>query len=135
MQLQSLLALTLPLLAHSKLVLDYQAARGDDPESLGLLNLEKARGEKVKEHTDDLFILAGEDTDGNPAAHFHRKKDYIRAEYHALKDQMEADKTYNITYEFAVHNTAEKLQIWQLYVPSIHHHFRPNQCMVRMAFI
>jgi hypothetical protein len=77
------LQLLFPLLwlagsAISKLLVDYNADRGDDVSKIGFLNLEQARGDKIKENTDDLYIKAGKDWRGSKAAHFHRKKGYIR---------------------------------------------------------
>lgn len=64
--------------AFSKLLVDYNAERGDDISNIGLMNLEQARGDKVRANTDDLYIKAGKDWRGSKAAHFHRKKGYIR---------------------------------------------------------
>lgn len=55
-------------------LVDYNAAKGDDPKKLGTLNLEKAKGDKPKGNTKDLYIKLDKDWKGTPAAHFHHKK-------------------------------------------------------------
>lgn len=64
--------------AICKLLVDYNADRGDDISRVGLVNLEQARNVKPKANTDDLYIKADKDWRGSKAAHFHRKKGYIR---------------------------------------------------------
>jgi hypothetical protein len=79
MRFQILLAsFSLAIGIHSKLLVDYNAERGDEVSKMGLLNLEKERNNTIKSNTDDLYIKAGKDWRGTNAAHFHRKKDYIR---------------------------------------------------------
>jgi hypothetical protein len=73
--------LTLLWLADSaicKLLVNYNAEQGDDVSNMGLMNLEHIRGDTIKANTDDLYIKAGKDWRGSKAAHFHRKKGYIR---------------------------------------------------------
>jgi hypothetical protein len=62
----------------SKLLVDYNADRGDNVSEMGQLNLEEARNHTIDSNTDDLYIKAGKDWRGTKAAHFHRKKGYIR---------------------------------------------------------
>jgi len=62
----------------AKLLVDYNAARGDDVKILGLINLEKERYNRTKENTNDLYIKNDKDWAGTKSAHFHRKKGYIR---------------------------------------------------------
>lgn len=64
--------------AICKLLVDYSAERGDDVSGIGLMNLEQARNDRIKANTDDLYVKAGKDWRGSKAAHFHRKKGYIR---------------------------------------------------------
>jgi hypothetical protein len=64
--------------ATSKLLVDYNAERGDEISKIGLMNLEQARGDTIKSNTEDLYIKAGTDWRGTKSAHFHRKKGYIR---------------------------------------------------------
>lgn len=105
--------LYLALGASSKLLVDYNADRDDKVSTLGLMNLEELRGQPIKENTDDLFIKAGKDWRGKKSAHFHRKKDYIRAEMHALNKQTKAGETYHMTYSFALGATPDSLMVWQ----------------------
>jgi hypothetical protein len=60
--------------AICKLLVDYNADRGDDVSSIGLVNLERARDDTIKANIDDLYIKADKDWRGSKAAHFHRKK-------------------------------------------------------------
>jgi hypothetical protein len=122
--------------AVSKLLVDYNADRGDDVSKIGLMNLEQARGVKIGSNTDDLYIKAGKDWRGSKAAHFHRKKGYIRcviaatsegtalcsktnahgsnsAEMHALNKQTQAGETYYLTYSFALGAVPQSLMVWQ----------------------
>ncbi|OGM48813.1 hypothetical protein ABOM_003028 [Aspergillus bombycis] len=110
-KLFAVLAALQPALAKS--LLDFSAARGDNPSVLGVRNLESVRNTRPKDNTNDLYIKLDKDPKGTPALHFHRKKDYIRAEYHALKDQIEADKTYYIGYKFSLGAIQQSLMIWQ----------------------
>lgn len=112
----AVLAALQPALAKS--LVDFSAARGDNPSILGLRNLESVRNTKLDENTKDLYIKLDKDPKGTPALHFHRKKDYIRAEYHSLKNQIEVDKTYYIGYKFSLGAIQQSLMIWQLYVVS-----------------
>jgi hypothetical protein len=64
--------------AICKLLVDYNADHGDDVSSIGLVNLERARDDTIKANIDDLYIKADKDWRGSKAAHFHRKKGYIR---------------------------------------------------------
>jgi hypothetical protein len=64
--------------ATSKLLVDYNASRGDAVSEMGQPNLEEARNHTIDSNTPDLYIKAGKDWRGTKAAHFHRKKDYIR---------------------------------------------------------
>ncbi|EAS32157.3 uncharacterized protein CIMG_03181 [Coccidioides immitis RS] len=100
--------------ALSKLVVDYQAARGDDPSVMGYLNLEAKRGKRVLEHRPDLYIKKGKDPKGVACAHFHRKKGNIRAEYHALNKVTKKNKTYTIRYEFSLGQVQQSLMVWQM---------------------
>ncbi|KAF9886525.1 hypothetical protein FE257_011432 [Aspergillus nanangensis] len=108
-----LLTLSLLPAIQAKLLLDFNATRGDDPSTLGTLNLEAERGDKPDSNSDELYIKLGEDPDGNPALHFHRDEGYIRAEYHALKDEMESDTTYYIGYSLSMAQLQQSLMIWQ----------------------
>ncbi|GMF73048.1 unnamed protein product [Aspergillus oryzae] len=107
----AVLAALQPALAKS--LVDFSAARGDNPSILGLRNLESVRNTKLDENTKDLYIKLDKDPKGTPALHFHRKKDYIRAEYHSLKNQIEVDKTYYIGYKFSLGAIQQSLMIWQ----------------------
>lgn len=62
----------------AKLLIDFNAARGDQPSVLGQVNLEEERNTTIKEQTADLFFKKGADWKGLPAAHVHRKAGYIR---------------------------------------------------------
>ncbi|KAL1602710.1 hypothetical protein SLS60_006131 [Paraconiothyrium brasiliense] len=95
------------------LLVDFNAARGDDPKVLGLRNLEAARGNTRSDNAADLYIKSDKDASGTAAAHFHRKKDNIRAEYHALNKQTQAGKTYWIGYDVSVAKIQKSLMIWQ----------------------
>ncbi|RAH69871.1 uncharacterized protein BO66DRAFT_323869 [Aspergillus aculeatinus CBS 121060] len=109
------LAVTLTLLppALSTPLLNFSAANGDPPSTLGILNLEEARDQKVSTNTNDLYIKLASDPHGVPALHYHRKKDYIRAEYHALANQIEEGKTYYIGYKFSLGVIEQSLMIFQ----------------------
>ncbi|KAI0115647.1 hypothetical protein GGR51DRAFT_503670 [Nemania sp. FL0031] len=112
-RLYALLSLMLCQMAASALLVDYSAARGDDPSKMGQLNLESTRGTKVSKNTADLYIKSDVDWRGTKCAHFHRKKDWIRAEYHALNKKTESGKTYFIGYQFALGVIPDALMIWQ----------------------
>ncbi|KAA8902929.1 hypothetical protein FN846DRAFT_814114 [Sphaerosporella brunnea] len=107
------LLLILPILVSANLLLDYNAARGDAPDTLGLLNLEAARDDKVAANRADLYIKLGTDPKGVTALHVHRDKGDIRAEYHALKDKTAADKTYYIGYSFSLGTVTDNLVLFQ----------------------
>ncbi|RAL10947.1 uncharacterized protein BO97DRAFT_471270 [Aspergillus homomorphus CBS 101889] len=94
-------------------LLSFSAAKGDDPSVLGIRNLEEARDEKISDNTNDLYIKLGTDPHGTPALHYHRKKDYIRAEYHALPHKLEEGKTYYIGYKFSLGVIEQSLMIFQ----------------------
>jgi hypothetical protein len=96
-----------------KSLLDFSAARGDNPSILGVRNLEAERGVRPKKNT-RLFIKLGKGPNGAPALHYHRKKDYTRAEYHALKDQIKVDQTYYIGYKFSLGAIEQSMMLWQL---------------------
>ncbi|KAF7590819.1 hypothetical protein BBP40_002341 [Aspergillus hancockii] len=114
MQVYKILALLATLQpALSKTLLDFSAARGDDPSGLGVRNLESERGVRPKDNTDDLYIKLDKDPNGTPALHYHRKKDFIRAEYHALKDKIKVDQTYYIGYKFSLGAIEQSLMLWQ----------------------
>ncbi|KAK7192981.1 hypothetical protein DPSP01_005190 [Paraphaeosphaeria sporulosa] len=106
-------ALILAPAALGALLVDFNAARGDDPKALGLRNLEAARGDKRSENSADLYIKADKDADGAAAAHFHRAKANIRAEYHALNQETQAGKTYWIGYDVSIKKLQKGLMIWQ----------------------
>lgn len=108
-QILALLPVTL-----GALLVDFNAARGDDPKLLGLRNLEAARDEKRSDNAADLYIKSGRDVNGTAAAHFHRDKGNIRAEYHALNKQTQAGKTYWIGYHVSITKIQKGLMIWQL---------------------
>lgn len=76
--LRALHALTLPLLAASALLLDFNAGRGDDPSTMGLINLEGARDKGQSANTPDLYIKSDKDWRGVKAAKFHRDVGNIR---------------------------------------------------------
>lgn len=59
-------------------LVDFNAARGDDPRKLGSLNLEKGKGDRPKQNTKDLYIKLDKDWKGTKAAHFHHKAGYRR---------------------------------------------------------
>lgn len=107
-------ALALVPTALSALLVDFNAARGDDPKVLGLRNLEAARGDKPSDNAADLYVKTDKDANGTAAAHFHRAKGNIRAEYHALNKKTQADKTYWIGYDVSVKQIQKSLMIWQL---------------------
>ncbi|OOO05226.1 Polysaccharide lyase [Aspergillus oryzae] len=120
----AVLAALQPALAKS--LVDFSAARGDNPSILGLRNLESVRNTKLDENTKDLYIKLDKDPKGTPALHFHRKKDYIRAEYHSLKNQIEVDKTYYIGYKFSLGAIQQSLMIWQFKEYSANSHGGAN---------
>ncbi|KAF1964598.1 hypothetical protein BU23DRAFT_547351 [Bimuria novae-zelandiae CBS 107.79] len=95
------------------LLVDFSASRGDDPGVIGFRNLEAARGDKPHDNTADLYIKAAQDASGTAAAHFHRAKGNIRAEYHALKEKTLPDTTYWIGYDVAVATPQKGLIIFQ----------------------
>ncbi|KAI0183112.1 hypothetical protein EV127DRAFT_517215 [Xylaria flabelliformis] len=112
-RLPSLLTLLLCQVVAGTLLVDYDAARGDDPSKLGLLNLESTQHVKVSKNTPDLYFQSGVDWKGTKCAHVHHKKDFRRAEYHALNQKTEAGKTYYIGYQFALGVLPDGLLIWQ----------------------
>ncbi|KAI2463059.1 hypothetical protein F4781DRAFT_146993 [Annulohypoxylon bovei var. microspora] len=97
----------------SSLLVDFNAARGNDPKVLGTLNLEQAKGDKPKGNTPDLYIKLDKDPKKVPAAHFHHKAGDRRAEYHALKGQTKAGTTYFISYQFELEELPNGLIIFQ----------------------
>ncbi|KAK7937683.1 uncharacterized protein PG986_014551 [Apiospora aurea] len=99
--------------ARAALLVDYNAARGDEVAKMGLVNLEAARDEKQHENTADLYIKNDKDWKGAKSAHFHRKKGDIRAEYHALNKKTQEGKTYFIGYQFALGATPDALMVMQ----------------------
>ncbi|KAF9884409.1 hypothetical protein FE257_001809 [Aspergillus nanangensis] len=106
-----LLASLQPVISES--IIDFSAARGDSPSMLGTENLQTDRDKTITADPDDLFIKLGNDPDGTPALHFHRIKDYIRAEYHALPGKIEADQTYYIGYKFQLGAIEQDLMVFQ----------------------
>lgn len=70
--------LVLSSLAASALLVDYNAARGDDPAVIGSRELEAERGVKVKENSEGLYIKSDVDRRGTKCAHFHRNETSIR---------------------------------------------------------
>ncbi|EAW13237.1 uncharacterized protein ACLA_016830 [Aspergillus clavatus NRRL 1] len=113
MLLSSVYLLALLPYALATSIIDFSAARGDNPSVLGQMNLEAARDDKVSGNTKDLFIKLGTDPHGAPALHFHRIKGDIRAEYHALSNKVAADKTYYIGYQFRLGAIEQSLMVWQ----------------------
>ncbi|KAE8386698.1 hypothetical protein BDV23DRAFT_187006 [Aspergillus alliaceus] len=114
MQLYKFFALLASLQsALSKSLVDFSAARGDDPSVLGMRNLEAERNAPQSENSKDLYIKLDKDPKGAPALHFHRKKDYIRTEYHSLPNQITVDQTYYIGYKFSLGTIEQSLMIWQ----------------------
>jgi hypothetical protein len=96
-------------------LVDFSAARGDNPSMLGVRNMQAAREDgSTSVNTDELYIKLGQDPKGVPALHYHRDKGYIRAEYH-LKDKFTADKTYYFGYQFSLADIEQSLMVWQLY--------------------
>lgn len=103
----------LTTLTSAKLLVDFNATRGDDPRVIGQLNLQADRANTIAYKSADLFFNKGQDWKGHPAAHVHRKQDYIRAEYHALKNKTKQGETYWIGYTFALEEIQQSLMIWQ----------------------
>ncbi|KAI1408587.1 hypothetical protein F5Y13DRAFT_172318 [Hypoxylon sp. FL1857] len=102
------------LVARKAPLVDFNAARRDDPKKLGTLNLEKGKGDKPKSNTPDLYVKLDEDFKGvNGAARFHHRAGYRRAEYHSLKGQTKAGTTYFITYKFALGELPDGLIVFQ----------------------
>lgn len=112
----ALLALALTPSVLGKPLVDFSAARKDNPSLIGKEDLEAARGVAVKSNTPDLYIKLDTDPKGTPALHYHRKKGDIRAEYHALAGKTQKDSTYYIGYKFSLAEIQQSLMIWQLYV-------------------
>lgn len=104
----------LPLVFSTSL-LDFSAARGDDPSILGIRNLEAVRGDTISSNTADLYIELGKDPYGIASLHYHRIEGDIRAEYHSLSGKTASDKTYYIGYQFSLAQIEESLMVWQLY--------------------
>lgn len=110
-------AIILFLLAKAALgglLVSFTAADGDNPSVLGTRDLEAARSVTQDENTTDLYIKLGKDPSGTPAAHFHRIAGDIRAEYHCLNKETEADREYFIGYSFSVAEVEQSLMVWQL---------------------
>ncbi|KAK6502108.1 hypothetical protein TWF481_009916 [Arthrobotrys musiformis] len=110
---QALSLLSLLSLGTSTLLLDFDSQRGDEPSTLGLLNLEQARGDSISANTKDLYFKLDKDPKGIQAAHVHRKAGYIRAEYHSLKDKTKEGTTYFIGYTFSLGTITHNLVVWQ----------------------
>ncbi|KAI3398690.1 hypothetical protein diail_8729 [Diaporthe ilicicola] len=91
-------------MANSKLLVDFDAARGDDPSVIGQRNLEEKPDHKsyIKENTTDLYFKKDKDWQGHPAGHAHHKKGFVRAEYHSLANKTKSGETYYIGYHFAL---------------------------------
>lgn len=64
--------------ASCNLLVDFYAARGDDPEVMGLRNLEKGKSDYQKANSADLYIKSGTDKQSRKCAHFHRRDGYRR---------------------------------------------------------
>ncbi|KAA8648898.1 hypothetical protein EYZ11_006045 [Aspergillus tanneri] len=109
------LLLLAPLLSlvQGKLLLDFNAARGDNPSVLGGVNLEAAKGDKRHGNTPELYIKMDKDPKGVPALHFHRDKGYIRTEYHAMRGKTKKDSTYYIGYNVMLGEVPNGLCIFQ----------------------
>ncbi|KAK8057285.1 hypothetical protein PG996_011222 [Apiospora saccharicola] len=99
--------------ARAALLVDYNAARGDEVSKMGQVNLEAARDERPSGNTADLYIKNDKDWKGAKSAHFHRKKGDIRAEYHALAKKTQEGKTYFIGYQFSLGATPDALMVMQ----------------------
>ncbi|KAK8076177.1 hypothetical protein PG994_003449 [Apiospora phragmitis] len=114
--------------ASATLLVDYNAARGDEVSKIGLVNLEAARGDKQHGNTADLYIKNDKDWKGGKSAHFHRKKGDIRAEYHALNGKTQEGKTYFIGYQFALGATPDGMIVmqWKEYVANTAGHDAAN---------
>ncbi|KAF2807146.1 uncharacterized protein BDZ99DRAFT_447429 [Mytilinidion resinicola] len=97
----------------SKTLMSYPASSSDPASNLGYLNLEKTKGERPKANSADLYIKTATDPSGVPAAHFHRKKGYRRAEYHSLFYATEYDTTYYIGYQVMIRKIRHNLVIFQ----------------------
>lgn len=111
-----LLALALAPSVLGKPLVDFSAARKDNPSVIGQQDLEAASGVAVKSNTPTLYIELETDPEGTPALHYHRKQGDIRAEYHALAGKTQKDSTYYIGYKFSLADIQHSLMIWQLYV-------------------
>lgn len=98
----------------TKLV-DFSASHGDPPSKMGLLNLEKAKGDKQSANSAKLYIKLDKDPSGAPAAHFHRSIGDIRAEYHLLKNATKKDSIYYIGYHFSLGDVKQGNILWQWY--------------------
>ncbi|KAF2825863.1 hypothetical protein CC86DRAFT_382847 [Ophiobolus disseminans] len=74
--------------AISKLLVDFNAERGDDISKIGRVNLQRDLEERPKQNTVDVYIKAGNDWRGVKSAHFHREKDYRRFALGAIPDSL-----------------------------------------------
>lgn len=102
--------------ALGAVIFDFAAARQDDLSMLGLRNLETVRNTMIPDNIPELFVKLGKDPAGTPAAHFHRDKGMLRAEYHSLNKQTKKDTTYAIRFEFSLGAIFQSLHVWQLCV-------------------
>jgi hypothetical protein len=114
MHLPSLLYI-LPL-AYAAILVSYDAASGDDPSSLGLLNLQgwhRADWPSGKGMNNSLYFTTATDPDGTPAAHVHKAAHFTRAEYHTLKDKTARNLVYYMGYHVRFDNVDHQTIIWQ----------------------
>lgn len=112
----TLLALLLPLLASSTLLVDYTAPAATSV--LGTCQLEAAELHDAVAcpGNANVYIKPGQDPAGKAALHYHREAGYRRAEVKAAGDYS-AGKHYYAGYEFRLGNLHEHLAIFQWYEP------------------
>ncbi|CAG9950713.1 unnamed protein product [Clonostachys rosea f. rosea IK726] len=89
-------------LASATILVKYDAAAGDDPKVLGLLNLEgweRADWPSGKGMNSSVYFETEKDPAGVAAAHVHKDAHFTRAEYHALKGKTTKNAVYYIGYK------------------------------------
>ncbi|KAI1305433.1 hypothetical protein F5Y03DRAFT_151894 [Xylaria venustula] len=102
--------------ATAKYLVSYNASAGDDPNVLGLLDLDGWNREdwpKGQSQNSSLYFKTTTDPEGVPAAHVHKGAHFTRAEYHMLKDETVADMTYYIGYKVRFDAVDYQTFVWQ----------------------
>ena len=113
--LARLLLLAFP--AAATVLVSYNAAKGDNTDVLGQLNLEGWNDANWPSdppvQNSSLYFKTSVDPSNKPAAHVHKAAHFSRAEYHSLYKKTAADTTYYIGYHVMWQNVDYQTIVWQ----------------------